>query len=98
MSSSGTRRFYPVAALLLGASLWGVIWYPLRLLEDGGASIAGGGWGYFPGGCSLDMGWGWYGGGGYGNSVALTDGDLVVSQHTEPLDDDSPEYIFVARQ
>ncbi|MEY4545813.1 MAG: hypothetical protein RL685_2008 [Pseudomonadota bacterium] len=53
------------------------------------ASIAGGGWGYFPGGCSLDMGWGWYGGGGYGNSVALTDGDLVVSQHTEPLDDDS---------
>jgi hypothetical protein len=52
-------------------------------------AIAGGGWGYFPGGCSLDMGWGWYGGGGYGNSVALTDGDLVISQHTEPLDDDS---------
>ncbi len=52
------------------------------------ASIAGGGWGYFPGGCMIDMGWGWYGG-GYGSSVALTDGDLVVSQHTEPLDDGS---------
>jgi drug/metabolite transporter (DMT)-like permease len=26
----------PVASILLGASLWGVIWYPLRLLEAGG--------------------------------------------------------------
>ncbi|HEU4582441.1 MAG TPA: beta-propeller domain-containing protein [Polyangiaceae bacterium] len=57
--------------------------------------IAGGGWGYFPmaGGCSIDLGWGWYGGGYYGryygDSLALTDGDLVVSQHLEPLDDGS---------
>lgn len=27
---------YPVLSLLLGATLWGVIWYPMRLLEDGG--------------------------------------------------------------
>jgi uncharacterized secreted protein with C-terminal beta-propeller domain len=52
--------------------------------------IAGGGWGYFPmAGCSIDMGWGWNGGGYYGQSVALTDGDLVVSQHMEQLTDGS---------
>jgi hypothetical protein len=56
--------------------------------------LAGGGWGYFPmAGCSIDLGWGWYGGGYYGgyygNSLALTDGDLVVSQHVEPLNDGS---------
>ncbi len=56
--------------------------------------IAGGGWGYFPmAGCSIDMGWGWYGGGYYGgyygSSLALSDGDLVVSQHLEPLNDGS---------
>lgn len=28
----------PVAALLLGATLWGVLWYPLRLLEEQGLS------------------------------------------------------------
>ncbi len=28
----------PVLSILLGASLWGVIWYPLRLLEAGGFS------------------------------------------------------------
>ena len=50
--------------------------------------IAGGGWGYFIGGCTMDMAWGW--GGGYygryslGGSVALTHGDLVVSQHAQP--------------
>ena len=58
------------------------------------SQLAGGGWGYFPmGGCSIDLGWGWYGGGYYGgyygNSLALTDGDLVVSQHLEPLNDGS---------
>ncbi|NIO43359.1 MAG: EamA family transporter [Burkholderiales bacterium] len=31
-----TREFSPVLALLLGASLWGVVWYPLRLLEAQG--------------------------------------------------------------
>jgi hypothetical protein len=44
---------------------------------------AGYGWGYFGvGGCSMDMGWGWYGGGSY---AELTDGDLVISQHSEPV-------------
>lgn len=28
----------PVAALLFGATLWGVLWYPLRLLEEQGLS------------------------------------------------------------
>ncbi len=31
-------QVFPVAALLAGASLWGVIWYPMRLLEAGGLS------------------------------------------------------------
>jgi len=49
--------------------------------------IAGGGWGHFDVGCTLDMGWGWYGGGytvGDGR-MTLSDGDLVVSQHSEPV-------------
>lgn len=55
---------------------------------------AGGGWGYGMYGCSIDMGWGWwgyygYGGYGYGGSQnALVSGDIVASQHLEPLDDD----------
>lgn len=36
MSSNDTPRAYPVLSLLVGASLWGVIWYPMRLLEAGG--------------------------------------------------------------
>jgi drug/metabolite transporter (DMT)-like permease len=36
MPSNDMPRSYPVAALLVGASLWGVIWYPMRLLESGG--------------------------------------------------------------
>jgi hypothetical protein len=48
--------------------------------------ISGGGWGRFIGGCSMDMGWGWYGGYGYSSgNVALSSGDLVVSQHSEPV-------------
>jgi drug/metabolite transporter (DMT)-like permease len=34
--SSNSPRVLPVASLLVGASLWGVIWYPMRLLEAGG--------------------------------------------------------------
>jgi drug/metabolite transporter (DMT)-like permease len=34
--SSNAPRFLPVLALLLGATLWGVIWYPMRILEAGG--------------------------------------------------------------
>ena len=30
------QPFSPVLALLLGAALWGVSWYPLRLLEARG--------------------------------------------------------------
>jgi drug/metabolite transporter (DMT)-like permease len=36
MSSTDSSRFYPVAAMLTGAAMWGVAWYPIRLLEDGG--------------------------------------------------------------
>jgi hypothetical protein len=47
---------------------------------------ASGGWGYFGVGyCSVDMGWGWYG--NYSSDVALTDGDMVVSQHFAPVPD-----------
>jgi len=45
--------------------------------------ITGGGWGRFIGGCSMDMGWGWYGGYYASGNVALSSGDLVVSQHSE---------------
>ncbi|MGH8130181.1 MAG: DMT family transporter [Steroidobacteraceae bacterium] len=34
-------NYLAVGALLLGASVWGVIWYPMRLLEEGGL---GGAW------------------------------------------------------
>jgi len=30
----------PAAALLVGASIWGIIWYPIRLLEQAGISGA----------------------------------------------------------
>ncbi len=33
-----THRLLPVASILLGASLWGVIWFPMRQLEAGGLS------------------------------------------------------------
>jgi hypothetical protein len=47
------------------------------------ADIAGYGWGWFGVmGCSVDMGWGWYGG---GSNAQLTDGDMVLSQHGEPV-------------
>ncbi|MDH5513157.1 MAG: DMT family transporter [Gammaproteobacteria bacterium] len=36
MSSIAARRFYPALAMMTGASMWGVIWYPMRLLEAGG--------------------------------------------------------------
>lgn len=31
-----TSRLIPVSCLLFGASMWGLIWYPYRLLEEGG--------------------------------------------------------------
>lgn len=36
MPANANPRLLPVVSILLGASLWGVIWYPLRLLEAGG--------------------------------------------------------------
>jgi len=36
MSSKQSHNILPVLALLLGATLWGVFWYPLRLLEQSG--------------------------------------------------------------
>ncbi len=36
MASKHTLALKPVLALLLGATLWGVLWYPLRLLEASG--------------------------------------------------------------
>jgi hypothetical protein len=36
MPSMRSARFFPVTALLIGASFWGVIWYPMRLLDNGG--------------------------------------------------------------
>ncbi len=47
------------------------------------ASVAGNGWGQLAvGGCSVDVGWGWHGG---GSSAELTDGDVVISQHAVPV-------------
>lgn len=36
MPSNQLRSFYPALSVLLGATLWGVIWYPMRLLDDQG--------------------------------------------------------------
>ena len=36
MSSNHHPAYLPVLSLIVGASMWGVIWYPLRLLEGGG--------------------------------------------------------------
>jgi len=36
MASNHTSRLWPVLALLSGAALWGVIWYPMRRLEAAG--------------------------------------------------------------
>ncbi|MDO9371722.1 MAG: DMT family transporter [Gammaproteobacteria bacterium] len=38
MPSNRNLTILPVSALLLGATLWGVLWYPLRLLEEQGLS------------------------------------------------------------
>lgn len=38
MPSKPSPPLLPILSLLLGATLWGVIWYPLRLLEDSGLS------------------------------------------------------------
>jgi hypothetical protein len=51
--------------------------------------VAGYGWGYMPYGCMLDMAWGWYGYYYGTGSGTLSSGDIIASQHQEPLDDGS---------
>jgi drug/metabolite transporter (DMT)-like permease len=36
MSSTDSRNLYPILAMLLGAGMWGIVWYPIRVLEQGG--------------------------------------------------------------
>jgi len=36
MPANAHPRYLPVAGILIGASLWGVIWFPMRALEAGG--------------------------------------------------------------
>jgi drug/metabolite transporter (DMT)-like permease len=36
MPTNQSRQFYPALSVLVGASVWGVVWYPMRLLEQGG--------------------------------------------------------------
>lgn len=36
MATNKSRPLYPALCVFLGATLWGVVWYPMRLLEGGG--------------------------------------------------------------
>ncbi len=36
VSDRGSRSWYPVFGMLAGATMWGVVWYPMRLLEANG--------------------------------------------------------------
>ncbi len=47
--------------------------------------LAWGGWGYGAYGCMIDMYWGWY---GYDTGATPVSGDIIASQHQEPLADD----------
>ena len=38
MPANRALTISPVTSLLIGASMWGVIWYPMRLLETQGLS------------------------------------------------------------
>ncbi len=58
---------------------------PTTVFEVPG-TIAERGWGYFVGGCGVDMGWGW--GGGSQSETTLVSGDIVASSHLELLEDD----------
>jgi len=48
-------------------------------------ALAHGGYGYNVTGCMIDVGWGWYGGSGAGQT--LVSKDMLASQHQEPLND-----------
>ncbi len=49
-------------------------------------NLAWGGWAYGPYGCMMDMAWGWY---GTDAGVTVVSGDIIASQHQEPLEDDT---------
>lgn len=36
--NENNQKTFPIAALLLGATIWGVVWYPYRILEQYGVS------------------------------------------------------------
>lgn len=38
MTTKTSTKYFPVFGLLLGAAIWGVIWYPYRLLQQAGVS------------------------------------------------------------
>lgn len=38
LATDNRNSVLPLAALLLGASIWGVVWYPIRILEQNGVS------------------------------------------------------------
>ena len=37
MSQPASSRVWAIPSLLFGATMWGLIWYPYRLLQDAGA-------------------------------------------------------------
>ncbi len=41
MTSKHATQFWPIISLLVAATLWGVLWYPLRWLEDHGVGGLG---------------------------------------------------------
>jgi hypothetical protein len=89
--SQGYYSYDPFAGTVTGAPRF---YYDVIQLENPGAptvasrfevpaQVAGNGWGNFPvAGCSVDVAWGWRGGGA---TAELTEGDLVISQHSEPV-------------
>ena len=38
LTTPNQQNVFPVAALLVGAAIWGLLWYPYRLLEQDGIS------------------------------------------------------------
>jgi len=38
LTTPNKQNVFPAAALLIGAAIWGLLWYPYRLLEQSGIS------------------------------------------------------------
>lgn len=76
---SETRFSYDVIDLSAGADARVVS--RLEVPDD----LARGGWGYGAYGCMIDMYWGWY---GYDSGATPVSGDIIASQHQEPVEDD----------